>query len=170
MKASATCQRGFSLVEVTLAIGMVSFAMIAVLGLLPVGLTSMKNANEQAGAANVLNAIADSLRSATSTDSTNFVGIFGTNHISFSVGGPAVSLSWNNLKLDGSTESSSDAKRIAAVVNITPPLNLTTPGRAVISVAWPAQNLASSDWNATTQTWSKAEGSITTGIQFLPMP
>jgi len=77
----------FSLVEVTLAIGIVSFALIAVLGLLPVGLKSVKNANEQAGAANVLNAIADGLRSASTTNSSNFVGSFGTNQISFSVGG-----------------------------------------------------------------------------------
>jgi len=158
----------FSLVEVTLAIGIVSFALIAVLGLLPVGLKSVKNANEQAGAANVLNAIAESVRSATSTNSVNFTGQFGTNPVGFSVGGSATNVNWSNLKLDGSTESTNDAKRISAVVNIFPPANLTTNGRAVISVAWPSQ--ANPVWNATTQTWSKAEGSITTGIQFLPKP
>lgn len=158
----------FSLVEVTLAIGIVSFALIAVLGLLPVGLKSVKNANEQAGAANVLNAIAESVRSATSTNSTLFTNVFSGQTIQYSVGGPSATNGWSDLKLDGSQETASDQKRISAVVNIFPPANLTTNGRAVISVAWPAQ--ANPDWNAGTQTWSKAEGSITTGIQFLPKP
>ena len=59
----------FSLVEVTIAVGIVSFCLIAVLGLLPTGLKAVKNANEQAAAANALNAIADTLRTATSTNS-----------------------------------------------------------------------------------------------------
>jgi len=61
-----------SLVEVTLALGIVSFSMLAVVGLLPVGLQSIKNANEQAGAANVIGGIADALRKASSTDGTTF--------------------------------------------------------------------------------------------------
>lgn len=77
-------------------------------------------------------------------------------------------MSWNNLKLDGSTESSGETKRITAVLNVTPPANFTTPGQAVISVAWPAQ--AGPVWDAATQSWSKAEGSITAGIQFLAKP
>jgi len=158
----------FSLVEVTLSIGIVSFALTAVLGLLPVGLKSVKNANEQAGAANVLNAMADSVRLATSTNSTLFTIVFSGQTIQYSVGGPIVTGSYSDLKLDGSRETTTDPKRISAVVNIIPPVNLTTPGRAVISVAWPAQ--AKPAWNATTQTWSNAEGSITTGIQFLPTP
>jgi len=158
----------FSLVEVVLALGIVSFCLLAIVGLLPVGLKAVKNANEQAAAANVLNAIADSLRSTTSSNAVNFAGSFGTNQISFSLGGAATNLSWSNLKLDGSTESSVDPKRISAVVNITPPANLLSSGQAVISVAWPAQ--ANPIWDATTRTWSKAEGSVTTAIQFLPKP
>lgn len=36
--------RAFSLVEVTLAIGIVSFSLLAILGLMPVGLTTMRQA------------------------------------------------------------------------------------------------------------------------------
>lgn len=39
-----TAPGGFSLVEVTLAIGIVAFAFVALLGLLPVGLTSFRSA------------------------------------------------------------------------------------------------------------------------------
>jgi Verrucomicrobium spinosum paralogous family TIGR02598 len=37
-------RRAFSLVEVTLALGLTSFALVAVLGLMPVGFTSMREA------------------------------------------------------------------------------------------------------------------------------
>jgi type II secretory pathway pseudopilin PulG len=158
--------RAFSLVEVTMSLGIVSFALIAVLGLLPVGLRSVKNANEQAGAANVLNAIADSLRTAGSTDSVLYTNHFSGQTIQYSMGGASLTNTWTNLKLDGSQETAADPKRISAVANITPPASPMTPGYAVISVAWPAQ--AGPSWNADTQTWTKAEGSLTVGIQFLP--
>ena len=165
-KSQIANPRAFSLVEVTLAIGIVSFALVAVLGLLPVGLRSVKNANEQAGAANVLNAIADSLRAATSTNSIDYTCIFSGQTIQYSVGGASLTNAWANLKLDGSQETQADQKRISAVLNITPPTSQMAPGYAVISVAWPAQ--AGPTWDASTQTWAKAEGSITVGIQFLP--
>lgn len=38
---------GFSLVEVTLALGIVSFSLLTVLGLMPVGLSTLKQATEQ---------------------------------------------------------------------------------------------------------------------------
>ncbi|HWL50921.1 MAG TPA: hypothetical protein VNQ90_00695 [Chthoniobacteraceae bacterium] len=52
--------RGFSLVEVTLALGIASFCLIAILGLIPVGLNSTQTAMEQTQATNIIsNIIAD---------------------------------------------------------------------------------------------------------------
>ncbi|MFZ4774931.1 MAG: hypothetical protein ACOYM3_06200 [Terrimicrobiaceae bacterium] len=160
----------FSLVEVTLAIGVASFALIAVLGLLPVGLKSVKNANEQAAAANVLNAVACSLRTASSTNSLDFFNTFAGQAIQYSVGSGAstIIVSWNNLTLEGSTETSQSPKRLSAVLNFTPPGTLITTGRATVTVAWSAQ--ANPTWNATTQQWTNADGAITSGLQFLPRP
>lgn len=45
--------KGFSLVEVVLAIGVVSFAMMAVLGILPVGLKSAQESRGQVATANI---------------------------------------------------------------------------------------------------------------------
>ena len=159
---------GFSLVEVTLAIGIVSFALLAVVGLLPVGLKSVKNANEQAGAANVLNVIAGSLRSASSTNRANFSSQFAGQTVAFAIAGSTTSNSWTNLALDGSLETATSPKRLSAVVNIYPASSVTTPSRAVISVAWSAQSAPG--WNSTTQRWTNADGSLTSGIQFLPKP
>lgn len=161
--------RAFSLVEVTLALGIVSFALVSVLGLLPVGLRSIKNANEQAGAANVLNAIAASLRAATASpgNPADYASGFSGKPITYSVGSTATNeISWEDLNLDGSAATAQSPKRLSAILNITAPASLTAPGNAVISVAWSAQ--ANPVWDGTMQTWTKADGSITSGIQFLP--
>ena len=162
----------FSLVEVTLALGIVSFALVAVLGLLPVGLKSVKNANEQAGAANVLNAIAGSLRTASSTNASNFSGRFADQDISYSLGVASPAIIWPNLTLEGAQEDASGnpPKRLSARLEIlqSPSADFSTPGRAVVSVAWSAQ--AGPTWDAAANKWTKADGSITSGIQFLPRP
>ncbi len=64
----------FSLVEVTLAVGIAGFCLLAVFGLLPVGLTSNQNAIEQTAAAGWASAVASDLRStpATSTSSPQY--------------------------------------------------------------------------------------------------
>lgn len=154
---------GFSLVEVTLAIGIVSFALLAVVGLLPTGLRSVKHATEEAAAVNVLQSLETALRTARlegGTFSNTFAGkdiIFGTQPADFE---------WSDLTLEG-TESSLD-KRLAARVSIFESPQSTRPGRAVISVAWSAN--ANPAWNAQNNSWSGAEGSLTTGVQFLPRP
>jgi uncharacterized protein (TIGR02598 family) len=53
---------GFSLVEVTLALGVVAVCLIAIFGLLPLGLQTNHNAIEQTNSLRVLSAIAADLR------------------------------------------------------------------------------------------------------------
>ena len=164
----ATHPNGFSLVEVTLALGIVSFALLAVVGLLPTGLKSIKNANEQAGAANSLAAIAHSLRNATSTDGTNFKWFFGGKTNSFVRGGsPPPPATWTNLNLDGKIAKPNDAPRLSARVDVLKaPGADHSPGEAVISVAWSAQS--NPQWDANSKQWDKADGFVLSGIQFLP--
>jgi uncharacterized protein (TIGR02598 family) len=61
---------GFTLVEVTLALGIASFCLVALLGLIPVGLNSNMTAIEQTSANAVLSAIVADLR-ATQSSPTN---------------------------------------------------------------------------------------------------
>jgi uncharacterized protein (TIGR02598 family) len=155
---------GFSLIEVVIAIGIVSFSILAVVGLLPTGLKTVKNANEQAGAANVLNAIAETLRQASSSDGVNFSNSFAGQSVSYTIGGGSMNCFWSNLTLEGVTNS--QFSRIEAQLIGTSPATLLAPGQATISVAWSANpNLS---WNSSSNNWSHADGSITTGIQFLP--
>ncbi len=56
--------RGFSLVEVTLALGIAAFCLVVVFGLMGVGLNTSAFSVEQTAATNVLSAVASDLRMA----------------------------------------------------------------------------------------------------------
>jgi type II secretory pathway pseudopilin PulG len=60
MKRGSHC--AFSLVEVTLALGIAAFCLIAVFGLMPVGVQTNRNATSQTAAANIIAAIIADLR------------------------------------------------------------------------------------------------------------
>src|SRR5436309_1710363 len=54
----------FSLIEVTLSIGIIAFALLAVVALLPVGIGSIRTAADQQRATQVMNGIAIAIQSA----------------------------------------------------------------------------------------------------------
>lgn len=161
--------RGFSLTEVVLALGIVSFAMVAVVGLLPVGLQAVKNSHDQASAAQVLASLADSLRRAQNTDGA-YTFQFAGGNTTFSLDGTTKNLSWTNLTLEGDPESTiRNPKRLRADLILICPANSTSPGRATVSVGWSAQS-PRLHFDSTTLTWTNAEGSLTSGLVFLPAP
>ena len=57
----------FSLVEVTLALGIAAFCLIAVFGLMPVGMQTNRNAKSQTRATNLMAAVMADLRATPST-------------------------------------------------------------------------------------------------------
>ncbi len=72
---SLTCKAtAFSLVEVTLALGVAAFCLIAVFGLMSVGVQTNRNATSQTAATNIIAAVVADLRAApkTATTSTQF--------------------------------------------------------------------------------------------------
>ena len=166
MKLSSRESPGFSLVEVVIAIGIVSFAILGIVGLLPAGLKTVKNANENAGAANVLNAVAESIRAASTTDAQTFTWSFaGVSH-PYQIAGGSNNVYLDNLTLEGVATNALN-KRLRAYVSLNAPTSLTSPGYGTISVAWSAQ-AAKLAWDSTLQKWTNADGSVTTAIQFLP--
>jgi uncharacterized protein (TIGR02598 family) len=72
---------GFSLVEVTLALGIAAFCLIAVFGLMPVGVQANRNATSQTAATNIVAAVIADLRATprNSPTSSQFSIAFGTN-------------------------------------------------------------------------------------------
>jgi prepilin-type N-terminal cleavage/methylation domain-containing protein len=62
---------GFSLVEIVMAIAIIAFAMMGLVGLLPVGLQSEKTSIEEMSACNLLRSIASDLANSPSSSSTS---------------------------------------------------------------------------------------------------
>jgi Tfp pilus assembly protein PilV len=160
-----TCTSGFSLVEVVMALGIASFALLAVVGLLPVGMKSAQDAREQAAAANVINSIANALRSAERMNAGNYSNSYAGKTIAFTVGGAQTNVSWDDLDLYGNNASTPMSARFKARLVIEPPSSENTTGSALISIAWPAHS-TKLVWNETN--WANAQGTLCTGVQFLP--
>jgi Tfp pilus assembly protein PilV len=74
-------KQAFSLVEVTLALGIAAFCLIAVFGLMPVGVQTNRNATSQTAAANITAAVVADLRGTpkANTTSAQFGITFGTD-------------------------------------------------------------------------------------------
>ena len=76
----------FSLVEVTLALGIAAFCLIAVFGLMPVGLQTNRNAKSQTRATNLMAAVMADLRSTPRTKTTSLdfcIPLSGTTTVYF---------------------------------------------------------------------------------------
>ena len=80
MKRSICGAAAFSLIEVTLALGIAAFCLIAVLGLMPVAVLTNRNATSRTAATNIMAAVVADLRAipSTKTTSAQFNIVFGT--------------------------------------------------------------------------------------------
>ena len=128
----------FSLVEVTLALGIAAFCLIAVFGLMPVGMQTNRNAKSQTRATNLMAAVLADVRATPRTKATSLqlcIPLSGTTTVYFDSEGRCSS------DLAGSTSPCGVAwvppLETRYQVNITFPLtgNLTY---ADVKVSWPA--------------------------------
>lgn len=83
---------GFSLIEVTLALGIAAFSLVSILGVIPVGLNTSAGAKRQTEAVSIISSIAADLRSITTsaTPSSRYgikVGTAGSNSFYFTESG-----------------------------------------------------------------------------------
>ena len=63
--------RAFSLVELVLALGVLAFCLIAVFGLMPVGMQTNRNATSQTAATNIIGGIVADLRATPAAATTS---------------------------------------------------------------------------------------------------
>ncbi len=70
MKFSRCLQDGFSLVEVTLALALAAFGLVAVVGLIPTGLQQVKQSSAESVAVNILSKLVSDVRNSP-TSGTN---------------------------------------------------------------------------------------------------
>jgi uncharacterized protein (TIGR02598 family) len=80
MKLRSYTIAAFSLVEVTLALGVAAFCLMAVFGLMPVGVQTNRKATSQTAATNIMAAVVADLRATPSANNTSaqFGITFGT--------------------------------------------------------------------------------------------
>ncbi len=154
--------KGFSLVEVVLAIGIVSFAVLAILALLPVGLKSANDAPEEAFAAQTLKSLSASLQGASHTNTNAplcYTALPPFNNagalLQWSVGDPAQAGQTIYIGYDGLPTASRSSARLIACVRISPPANLLSLGSAYLCLAWPANAIG------TPIVWSNGQPQIT---------
>ena len=78
MRRVLTSLSAFSLVELTLAIGIAAFCFIAVIGIVPVGVQTNRNATSQTAATNIMAAVVTDLRATSKTK-------FGSGQFGFTI-------------------------------------------------------------------------------------
>lgn len=138
MNPISRAEHGFSLVELAMALAITAFCLIAIFGLLPVGLTSNQNAIEQTAAAGIATGIVSDLRaSGTNTQSQAFGLSLTTTSLQtiyFTESEAATSVG------AGPNNNGTSPSRYRASVYLTPP---ATAGQRTATVArvlitWPA--------------------------------
>jgi type II secretory pathway pseudopilin PulG len=139
-----SAKSGFSLVEITLALGVAAFCLVAILGMLPVGLKTQHAGSQQTTANAIISQILGDLRAdvrlppgqqAKSQESTAGLGLHG--HWG-AVATPDTLYFTNEGKQTGNLNSTppADAAFRATITYRLPPTDTTS--LASITISWPA--------------------------------
>jgi Tfp pilus assembly protein PilV len=165
--------RGFSLIEVVLAVGVLAFAILPIIAFLPIGLTNYKGSVWSAKAAQAASEIATCVQLATplSTSGTTYTALapFNTNangstNITWSPStvSPATATHYGPIYFDenGIPTTSNSSARLVAMIAITPPTSVTpfTPGTAYIYVGWPGAGGSTITWSSNVVTYPNELG------------
>ena len=123
----------FSLIEVTLSLGILAFCLIAVFGLLPVGFTSNQTSVEQTVATGMASAIVSDLRA------TAFATGTSANYkIAIPVNSPSATQQLR-LREDGSLDTTGGANsKYLAYISFSKPASAKAATPVRILVIWPA--------------------------------
>jgi uncharacterized protein (TIGR02598 family) len=132
---------GFSLVEVTLALGVASVCLVTILGLLPIALRTNQNASSQTIAANILSAVIADMRATPRAGTTS-------NQFGITFGSPKTLYFENESKFTTDLNTNS---RYQVTINF--PTNTAGSNAAVfadLKASWPA-TAALADTNGTVE-------------------
>lgn len=77
---NARLENAFSLVEVTIALGIVTFAVVSVMGLLPAGLTTMRTATDQTTISQITREISAEILLTPFGDLDSYISAHGTRY------------------------------------------------------------------------------------------
>ncbi len=155
-------EAAFTLVEIAISLGILAFCLVSIIGLLPTGLSSVRDAECQAAAARLLGQLSNALHgSALSATEYRLPPVGGIPEQKWKVGDPSFNAS-GVLNAFGFAETAADTALFAWRVEITPPTD-TRPdsfGRAIVRIAWPQRAV----WSGTS--WNNASGQTSALILF----
>lgn len=162
-------EAGFSLVEACIAIGLVAFCLVALLGLFQVGLTQERQAVDQVQAAHILAAVSDEFRGLgrlpDGTSSSQVKGArFGLQLPSY---GSSVSQPTGSARVNEQGEVVARNETYVVTYWITPPAaaqGIYLPYRLKAIVAWPAG--ATINGSADSPDLKNARGYVETTVEF----
>jgi len=131
--------RAFSLVEVTLALGVAAFALLAIFGLLPVGISNNQASIQQTAATNIATAIIADLKqtpNVTQIASSGTVALTPTSpRYGINVTSPSTTI---YLDDSGSPQASAGVARYKATIALTQPASGRTATTGILKIGWPA--------------------------------
>lgn len=144
MKMNGRAQSGFSLIEVAIALGVAAFALVALVGLIPIGLNSNQASIEQMAAATLAASVVADLRAAPVE-----IPPVAKNSPRFQIPLPASGSATHTLFLreDGSAAGTVNSEadpaqdpRFRATLFITAPAGATQKSATIVRVfvTWPA--------------------------------
>jgi uncharacterized protein (TIGR02598 family) len=135
----ATRLQGFSLVEVTLALGVAAVSLVAIFSLLPIGLQTSHNAIEQSASADILATVVADLRATPPTSPPGSDATSTQFHINIP-GSPVSSRASITMYFDSEGQLSSSASTSRYRLTITFPSNgggSRTATFVDLRVTWP---------------------------------
>lgn len=124
----------FSLIEVTIALGIIAFGLIALLGLLPTGMNLARESRSESVGVNILSALAADLQREINT--TNQTRLY---QIPLSAGASGSTFFDEDGRWLGATSTANTPGAVYAGTWAIRARSSTTPPNALVRVSWPAQ-------------------------------
>lgn len=143
------CARGFTLVEVALALGITSFCLVALVGLFSLGINAERESTERLDASHIAQSLIAARRASSNAASTENFPL-----PKFSSVNPGDSVS-NSVLLDenGNLTASGKAARYKLTYRITaPPSGEIRPYTLYLNISWPANAPAGQQQGSVEQT------------------
>jgi len=156
----------FSLVEVMIALGIISFCVISVFGLLPVALKSMRDANDRRAAVEIMNRLAGDVLALSGAESKyrSSGSAAPADNLSGDYADTSITVSGRKLFYENADGKRADKQNASytGVIDVATPVGDFDVGVVNISVAWPA----TATTNNSASGWTNALGSVNTVVYF----
>ncbi len=131
-RKSSAATGAFSLVEVVLAMGIVSFGLIVLLGLLPAGFKSNRDSTEESQAINLLYALITDRQSSVYSITSSMYSLPAISSVTAQTTGSLYTTD------EGTLTTAPDKARYLIKYTIYPPADPKKPVAMALRISWPA--------------------------------